>query len=405
MASRDPIPAGWQRVLAALAIVALTVYVVDTTAATILPFLRRVLDVLSPFIIAFAIAYVLDPLVDRLEDRGWSRKGAIGFVAVVSVLLLVLVVIVVVPAFIGQLHDLGPRLRLYGDRLGEGLASAATWLRDEAGLPLPADVEGFRELRTRALEGVDWQRIAATGAAWVGSAVSGGAVVLATLLNLVLIPILTVYLLADIDPIKDRLADLVPARLRGRVLEPLAEVDRALAGFVRGQLTVAAFLAVFYMVGLFASRAPLGLVIGAFAGAVSFIPYLGLILGLVPALLLTSLEHGVISWNVLGVVATFVIAQLVEGNLITPRIMGRSVGLHPVLVIVAVVAGGTFFGLSGLLLGVPAAAAAMVFVRRAHARYVDSRFFRGPPPEPDATSGEGKAGAPRRRPRAQPEGD
>jgi predicted PurR-regulated permease PerM len=385
-APRLDVPARWQRALTVLVAVALVVFIIDRTAAVVLPVLRALLDILTPAFVAFGLAYLLDPLVDRIEERGRTRNFGVAMVVGGGLLIATVLVLLIVPTVIDQIQNLGAKVAVLADRASERVRDVET-LESVLG---PEAEERVRELTERArdaLTSVDWQAIALPVTRWIGSLAASGYHVAVGLLGLLLIPILTVYLLKDIDRLREWLVGLVPPRVREDLLSPLREVDAALSKFVRGQLMVAACLAALYSIGLVATGTPLGLTLGLFAGAVSFIPYLGLILGLVPALVLNFVEHGSLPL-LLGVVATFAIAQFLEGNLITPKIVGESVGLHPVVVILAVIAGGTFFGLSGMLLALPVVAAGMVYVRQLEARYRRSAFFLSgasgdEPPAPD----------------------
>ena len=379
------IPERWQRILAILLAAALVVFIVDRSAAVVIPFLRKSLDILTPALIALALAYLLDPLVDRIEERGRSRGTGVALVIAAFVLVFVFAVIVIVPTVVDQVQNIGSKVATLTDRGVERLKDTQTLERifgPEYELRIGEIVDRAKE----TLAGIDWQALAKPIGNWLKKFASGGYQIVTGLLSLVLIPVLTVYLLKDIDRIREAIVELVPPRVRKGVLGPLREVDDALSKFVRGQLMVAACLAALYSTGLVVTQTPLGLTLGLFAGAVSFIPYLGLILGLVPALLLNFIEHG--SWPLLlGVLATFAIAQFLEGNFITPKIVGESVGLHPVVVIIAVIAGGSFFGLAGMLLALPAVAAGMVYVRRWNARYKESAFYKAEADEPEAESG------------------
>ena len=180
-------------------------------------------------------------------------------------------------------------------------------------------------------------------------------------INLLVIPISTFYFLRDFEVLKQRFMEYLPERFHASVVHLLTEIDEVLSNFMRGQLIVAALLAAIYSIGLVAIGTPMGLLIGLFAGVVSFIPYLGLILGLGPALLLTFLQFQ--DWQrPLAVLIVFAGAQFLEGNFITPRVVGQRVGLHPVAVMIAVLLGGNFFGLLGVLIAVPVAAVLRVVI-------------------------------------------
>lgn len=369
------IPDRWLRLLTLLVIVALGVFILDRAAAVVVPVVRKILGILNPALVALALAYLLDPVVDRIEEKGRSRNFGIALVVLALVVALTLGLLFVVPTVTEQVSELGPRIAQYTDRAMERVRTSET-LRQALGSDVQGSVSGALALLKEHLQDIDLAQVVPPVTRWLTSVASSGYEALLAIVNLFLIPILTVYLLKDIDVLRERAISLIPASRRDWILAPLREIDAALSRFVRGQLMVATCLAFLYAVGLWLSGTPLGLTIGLLAGAVAFIPYLGLVIGLVPALLLNFLEHGDVP-HLLGVVATFAIAQILEGTVITPKIVGDSVGLHPVLVILAVVAGGSFFGLAGMLLAIPALAAAMVFVRRAEKSYRESAWYAG----------------------------
>ncbi|MEM7244370.1 MAG: AI-2E family transporter [Acidobacteriota bacterium] len=381
-----PTTDAWSRRLQVLACAALVTYVFTQVGGLLLRFFERSLELLTPFLIAFAIAYLLDPVVDWFEARGRSRNFGITIVVLAATAVLALGVL--------TLDSAGEQLAETKDKLFPSQAPSAPkpdtptkshvqqlvdkvkenlpdWAKD----PVDQAVSRSREFLRNAVDEIDWGAVANQVKKAVIKVGSGGAAVLGALANFLLIPISAAYLLKDIDRIKEAIADLIPPRWRQVILDPMAEIDQALSSFVRGQLTVAAFLAVIYSIGLVASGTPLGLPLGLFAGAVSFVPYLGLAIGLVPALLLNFIDNGSLP-RLIAVGATFAIAQFLEGMIITPRIMSGTVGLHPVLVLIAVFIGGSLFGVAGMLLALPAAAAGMVLLRRADTSYRESAWFR-----------------------------
>jgi predicted PurR-regulated permease PerM len=197
---------------------------------------------------------------------------------------------------------------------------------------------------------------------------SGGAVA-AAVLSLFLVPILTFYLLRDWDTIMMHLGALIPSRQRETVIKLARDTDEVLGAFLRGQLLVMLALSVIYSVGLSLVGLKFAIAIGVVSGLVSFIPYLGFVFGIGLAALTVILEPNPL-WQMIGIVATFTIAQLLEGSILTPKLVGDRIGLHPVLIIFAIVAGGQLFGFFGILLALPAAAVLSVMVRFAYHRYL-----------------------------------
>ncbi|MDH3745384.1 MAG: AI-2E family transporter, partial [Acidobacteriota bacterium] len=200
------------------------------------------------------------------------------------------------------------------------------------------------------------------------------------LLNLIFVPVFAFYLLVDFPKVKSGISSLIPMPYREISLARVREVDQAVSSFLRGQLTIALILAAINATGLLILDVPLGLAIGLIAGLANMIPYMALIVGLAPALILAWVEHQ--SWLVLlGVVAVFGGAQLLEGTILSPRILSKSVNLHPVWVLLAIIAGGSLFGFFGMLLAVPVAAAIQVFARHWIEIYKQSAIYRRPAEE------------------------
>jgi predicted PurR-regulated permease PerM len=206
---------------------------------------------------------------------------------------------------------------------------------------------------------------------------SGGALA-AAVISLFLIPIITFYMLRDWDQILQKLGALVPSSQRETVFRLARETDDILGAFLRGQILVMLALAVMYSVGLTIVGLEFALAIGVVAGLVSFVPYLGLVFGILLAGLTVVLEPNPL-WRLGGVVITFWAAQLVEGSVLTPKLVGDRIGLHPIIVIFAIAAGGQLFGFFGILLALPAAAVLSVLVRFAYTNYLAEH-----PPTPDA---------------------
>jgi predicted PurR-regulated permease PerM len=201
-----------------------------------------------------------------------------------------------------------------------------------------------------------------------------GMVLVQWLGNLLLIPVLTFYLLRDWDSLVARFRELLPRRYAKKFIEMSLECDDMLAGFMRGQLMVMFALAVIYTLGLSLIGLELALLLGVIAGLVSFVPYLGLIVGILLAGLAAFFQFA--DWlPVLQVAIVFAVAQAIEGMVLTPRFVGERIGLHPVAVIFAVLAGGQLFGFTGVLLALPAASVVMVLLRHAHQRYLDSHLY------------------------------
>lgn len=363
----DSLQRFWQRFDPAL--VRLVVFLGGLVLALFL--VIRFDEIFFPLISGLTIAYLFDPAVSWFEQRGRSRTtGVVAILAIVA-LLSTGFLLYVVPAIGAQFQKLGERLPDYQARLEQQL----TPLLERANAQYPAELTQLKVKARAALE-ENLPDLATKLGAWLGQLFGNVLHVVLVLLNLIFVPVFAFYLLVDFPKIKGAARDLIPLPYRAMVLDRLAEVDRAIAGFVRGQLTIAMVLAAINATGLLILGVPMGLAIGILAGLANLIPYMALVVGLVPALLLSWVEHQSVA-RVVGVVLVFSLAQLLEGMVLSPRILGKSVDLHPVWVLLSVIAGGSLFGLIGMLISVPVAAAIQVFVRHWLQIYKASRVYRG----------------------------
>jgi len=330
-------------------------------------------EVLLPFVAGMAIAYFLDPLVDRLEKIGCSRTVGtsvvlVGFLIFSAGFFLLLVPVLnaqilrlveVVPAVLQRLE---PILRpIFDEMNGGGDASALSKLPSMAGSVLK----------------------------WVGGmlgrVVSGG-VAVANLLSLLLItPIVAFYLLRDWDRMVETIDGWLPRAQRATIREQSAAIDKTLAAFVRGQGSVCLVLAIYYAAALSLAGMQFGIVIGLFVGLISFVPFIGAIVGGLLSVGLAAAQFD--TWQPVAIIAAvFVVGQVLEGNILTPKLVGGAVGLHPVWVIFALLAGGALFGFVGVLLALPAAAVIGVLTRFGMAEYLASPLhLHGIPPPDDAS--------------------
>jgi predicted PurR-regulated permease PerM len=333
-------------------------------------------SVLLPFFLALLIAYVLDPVIDWLEARRIPRAAAILIFVLAMLLAASLLVVGVVPELQRQIERFSRRLPGYREAAEARLAPLVAWVREH----FPEAIADLREQGV-ALAKENLPRLLAPIVGFLTRTTSSLVNLIVGTLNLVVIPVLAFYLLKDIDRLRAAAATWLPLRWRSQVLEIAGEVDVSLRRFLRGQLTVAAILAVLYALGLSLMGVPLGILVGLVAGLANIVPYLGIAVGLIPALGLSFLDAGD-PLRLLGIVGVFAGAQALEGMVITPRVVGQELGLHPVVVLVAVIVGGQAFGFLGILLAVPFTAAAAVLFRRARRGYFASDFYArtGPPP-------------------------
>ncbi len=334
-------------------------------------------DVMLPFLAGGALAYFLDPVADRLERAGASRSLAVAVIALVTLVAVVGIVLLVVPALIRQ-----------AAALVEAAPTLATQLEAFLTQNLPDLLVAESDLR-RSLAGLG-ETVREKGAQLLNALLGSALGVVNAVVFLVVTPVVAVYLLLDWDRMLARLDALLPRDHAPVIRRLAAEVDTVLAGFVRGQITVCGLLAFYYAAALGLVGLDYGLAIGVTAGMISFIPYVGAILG-------GALSIGVALfqfWDdpvwIGAVVAVFAAGQLLEGNLLVPRLVGSSVGLHPVWLLFALSVFGALFGFVGLLVAVPVAAALGVLMRFGVAQYLESPLYRGAaaPPSPPA-GGEG----------------
>lgn len=323
--------------------------------------------VLTPFAVAALLGYLGDPLVDRLQER-FSRTTAVVLVFVAMTLAMILILLLLVPMLEAQISQL---IRNLPDYVALLRSKIEPWLAAQLGI----DAEGMLDFSSlTAMLREHWQTAGGFAASVVASAGKSGLAVLGWLVNLALIPVLTFYFLRDWDHLVARINELLPRSVAPTIGRLARESDQMLGAFLRGQLMVMAALATIYTVGLWAVGVDYALLIGLGAGLVSFIPYLGTITGLAAGLIAAGVQHQDIL-HLLLVLGVFGIAQVLEGFVLTPWLVGDRIGLHPVAVIFAIMAGGQLFGFFGVLLGLPVAAVAMVALRYLHERYLHSELY------------------------------
>jgi len=340
-------------------------WLIGLAVALIAVYLLRA--ILLPFVAGMAIAYFLDPACDKLE-KWMSRTWATTVVTLVFAILMLLALLLIAPLLIDQLTQFIAALPDLFNRAHTKLLPYYASLQQRFGLPDLTELANMARAR------------AGTGLSWVGQTalnVLQGSMVLANLLSLIFItPVVAFYLLRDWDRIVAQIDGLLPRQHAAVIRTQGREIYTTLAGFARGQATVCLILATYYATALMIVGLPFGLVVGLAAGLLTFIPYLGAIGGFVIALAIALVNFD--GWTgVIAVAAIFGVGQVVEGNVLTPKLVGDRVGLHPVWVIFALLAGGTLFGFLGLLLAVPVAAGMGVLVRFALSRYLTSPVYLG----------------------------
>ncbi|MGE5505997.1 MAG: AI-2E family transporter [Actinomycetota bacterium] len=341
-------------------------WMIGAVVFVVLLYLLR--GVLLPFVAGMAVAYFLDPLADRLERMGLSRILATAVITLAFFGLAVVAAMVLVPAIQQQVISFVQKVPDYVDTLQQRLHPLFVELQKKIS---SADIQRLRS----SLGGY-----AGTAVGWVAGLAQGvltGSLAVFSVLSLMFItPVVTFYLLRDWDTMVARIDSWLPLHHAAEIRDQFREIDRTLAGFVRGQATVCISLAAFYGLALTLVGLDLGLVIGAFTGLGAFVPYVGMLIGLVVSMALAiAQDHG---WSLPGLVAlVFIIGNVLEGNILTPKLVGDRVGLHPVWIIFSLLAGGALFGFVGILLAVPMAAVIGVVVRFALSRYLSSSLYTG----------------------------
>lgn len=339
------------------------------TLAVVLLLLWLLKAALTPLAVAWVVAYLLDPLVDRFEARGVPRELTIGILLLLAGASLIGVAFFVIPGMQSELGSLSKRLPGY---LDTALSTVAPRLLESFGVALPSSVhEGIEALRTGdASIPIEAVRTLLTR---LLQAVTG---TVGALVSLLIIPVLAYYLLVEFDRIRLALLDLVPRAYQTRVGAYAGRVDRLISGFIRGQLTVCLALGALFALGFAVIGIDLAVVIGVVSGLAAIIPYVGGAVAFVAATGMCLLQFGV-DIHLALVIGWYLIVQSLEGMVLTPRIVGGSIGMHPVAVLVSLMIGADLLGFLGLMVAVPLAAVVQVFVADLVAVYRSSELYAG----------------------------
>ena len=321
-------------------------------------------DVILPFVLGGAIAYMLDPLADRLERVGLSRVWSVAVIAVIGSVIFLLLVLLVIPTLIEQAVALINAAPALIDSLQAKLTERFPQLLD-------ADSTIRQQLDAIGV------KIQSQGGTVVNGVLSSALGLINMIVLIVVVPVVAFYLLLDWDNMTAKIDDMLP-RDHAPVIRRLAsEIDRTLASFIRGQGTVCLVLGSYYAIALMIAGLNFGLIVGAIAGLISFIPYIGALVGGVLAIGLALFQFWG-DWLSIGIIAAiFAVGQFLEGNILTPKLVGQSVGLHPVWLIFALSVFGSLFGFVGMLVAVPMAAMIGVLIRYGLSQYRNSLLYRG----------------------------
>jgi predicted PurR-regulated permease PerM len=322
--------------------------------------------ILAPFMFAGILAYMCDPIVDGLQRRGLPRTFATALVLLLLLSAFVLLVLIMLPMLNKEVGVIVRRVPQYFSVLNERIIP---WLNERLGMTLQLDVASVRDSVVTHLQAAE-----GLAAKLFSSLRIGGQVVFGFFVNLLLVPVVTFYLLRDWDILVAKVEALIPRRWHAKAIEIAKEIDAVLSEFLRGQLSVMLLMSVYYSVGLWIAGLEFALPVGIVTGLLVFVPYVGMIVGLVLATLAALMQFS----GMMGLVwvwVVFGIGQLLEGMLVTPWLVGDRIGLHPVVVIFSLLAFGQLFGFFGVLLALPASAALLVSLRHVRQRYLTSGVY------------------------------
>ena len=331
-------------------------------------FVGAVKAILMPFILAFVLAYILHPVVEKLVAKKLGRGISTGLVVVGFCLFVIAIALILVPLLQSQIVDFMKRIPKFSEAIWERINAVLVYAKDSI------SQEQLSEIYA-SVSGTVTRVLTAIGASL--SHILSSGVALFNILALILItPVVLFYILKDWVVIQQQIGGLMPKSKEKQIMSLWGEIDRTLSGFIRGQTLVCLSLAVFYALGLFLVGLDYGVLVGLLAGILSFIPYFGFGTGLILSIFLGLMQG--LSWGEwTGLATVFILGQILEGYILTPRLVGNRVGLHPVWVMFALLAGGVLFGFVGILIAVPVAAVIGVLIRRGLKWYRETDFYKG----------------------------
>jgi len=338
--------------------------------------------VLTPFVLGIAVAYLLNPLVKRFATTGIKRTTSTILILSVFFIAVTAILIVVAPIIAKESKDLIEALPGYMDKLFILIEPYKEWIQVNIGADYVADSKTFLK------ENIS--KILSVSGGIAGGIAAGGQAVLGMLTTIVLTPLVAFFMMKEWPAVTDWVEELIPRQHEKMVQKLIKDIDLKLAGFIRGQLTVAFLLGVIYAIALTIAGLNYGFLIGITAGLLSIIPLVGSTLGLIVSVAVAWFQAGDIEY--VGIIAAiFVVGQIVEGNILSPKLLGDSVGLHPLWILFALMAGGSLFGIVGMLIGVPVAAVIGVLTSFGIAQYKNSAFYKKPIAKKKATQAKKKA--------------
>ncbi|MCU7938454.1 MAG: AI-2E family transporter [gamma proteobacterium symbiont of Bathyaustriella thionipta] len=327
--------------------------------------------ILMPFLVAAFLGYLGDPLVDKLEARKLSRALSVTIVFIFFTVLLLAILILLIPLLENQIIALVSKLPGFIEYLQTHVVPK---LLNVTGLANQNAEHGIDLTTLKKAIGENWNSIGGIAGYLVNSISTSGLLIIAWISNAVLIPVIAFYFMRDWDILVEKIAHLVPRHIEPLVSRLARESDEVLAAFMRGQLLVMACLAIIYSLGLWIAGLELALLVGMLAGLVSFVPYLGFIVGILAAVIAAFMQLHDASL-LLPIAIVFGIGQIIESMILTPLLVGDRIGLHPVAVIFAILVGGQLFGFVGVLIALPLSAVVMVLLRYIYQTYVSSGLY------------------------------
>ncbi|MCZ6504117.1 MAG: AI-2E family transporter [Gammaproteobacteria bacterium] len=323
--------------------------------------------ILTPFLVGIALAYLGDPIVDRLETLGVARTIGVLIVFMAFLLVLTGALLIVVPVLFRETGALIRDIPAFVIWLQQ---TTSPYLVETLGID-PFDLN-LDALKSRIAS--DWQEAGGIVGRVLSEITASGVALLTAIANIALTPVVAFYMLRDWDKVMQRIREMIPRDLVDKTVSLLTECDEVLSSFLRGQMLIMILLGCIYTMGLTLVGLKLAFLIGMLAGLASIVPYLGFFVGIFAATLAALFQfQDAIHLVYVGIV--FGVGQMLEGMVLTPWLVGNRIGLHPVAVIFAVLAGGQLFGFVGVLLALPVAAVIMVFVRHLHLSYINSEYY------------------------------
>ena len=326
--------------------------------------------ILTPFVLSLMLGWLGDPLVDRLQRRGLSRNTAVALVFTLMALVVLVALLILVPLIQNQIATLAASMPSYRDWF---TGTALPWVERRTGF----EISDWLDLEHMvALVRDNWERAGGFASTLLGYLQRSSFAVIGLVANVALLPVITFFFLRDWDLIVGRVASMIPRDHLDTFSRLALESSEVLRAFLRGQFLVMLVLGIMYGLGLWGVGLDLGILIGLIAGLLTFVPYLGPASGILLGVVAALVQYG--DWqHVAGVLVVFGIGQVIESYVLTPKLVGDRIGLHPVAVIFAVLAGGQLFGFLGMLLALPVAAVTNVLLRYAQERYRNSRLYVG----------------------------